>query len=128
MRIEGEGIEKDVDVFGKTRNEIPAFQQARPALEDDLAAAYRDNPQDFCDVVILFDHGGTQLLRLEVLGGPDDRLIEIRVFEEPHRSGSLACQSRARGRLLSRPKSKRESGLSEERSRSIPGLPGESCS
>src|SRR5580693_4420141 len=117
MGIEGERIEKDIDVFGKTRNEIPAFQQARATLEDHFVVARRDDAQDFCYVVILFDHGGTQPLRLEVLGGPEDRLIEIRVLEEPHRSGSLACQCRACGRLLSTPKSKRESGLSEVRNR-----------
>ena len=37
--IEGERIEKDVDVFRESRDQIPAFQQARPALEDDLVAA-----------------------------------------------------------------------------------------
>src|SRR5260221_10801391 len=117
MGIEGERIKKDVDVLGKARYEVPAFQQARPAFEDDSVSGIGDNSQNFCYVVVLFDHGGPEPLRLEVLRGSENCLIEIGVFEELHWLGSLACQCRACGRPLRRPKSKRESGLSEDRSR-----------
>ena len=38
-RLEGEGIEKNVDVFRKPLDQVPAFRQARAALEDDLVGS-----------------------------------------------------------------------------------------
>ena len=52
-----------------------------------------------------------------VLLRPNDELIEIGVFEQSHATRPLACHARALGSSMKAPKSKRECGFSELRSR-----------
>ncbi len=81
-RLEGEGIEKNVDVFRKPLDQVPAFRQARAALEDDLVGSRGgDDAQGFGDVIILLDDCGAQFPRGEVLLRAKYCLLEIGVLE-----------------------------------------------
>jgi len=60
-RLEGCGVKKDVDIFRKPLNEVPSFNQARPAFEDGFVAARgRDDAQGLGNVVVLLDNRWTQ--------------------------------------------------------------------
>jgi len=66
--LEGARIEKDVDVFRKPLDEVPAFREARAALEDNLVGSGGgDDAQRLRDVVILLDDRVAQFPLAEVL-------------------------------------------------------------
>ena len=82
--IEQRGVDKEVDVLGEARDQAPALGEAGSALEDHLLPQLADHdPQDLGDVVILLDE---LFAEAGVLGGRHHRLLEVRVFEEPHRA------------------------------------------
>ena len=123
-RIEGVRIDEEIDVLGEAGDQAPTLGEAGATLEHrPLAELGSDNPQDLGDVVVLLDE---LLAEIEVRRRAQDRLREVLVLEEPH----FACQSRAKRRSLSVPKSKRLSGLRLARSRlrSCGGAPSSSPS
>ena len=113
LRLEGPRVEKEVDVFRKPLNEIPALGEARAALEDrPVARSLGDDAQGFGDVVILLDNCRTQPLAGEMLRCPDDCLVEVGMVKKFHvRGASFACQLWARSNAAKMPKSNRESGF-----------------
>src|SRR5579859_22113 len=87
--LEGARIEKDVDVFRKPLDDVPAFREARAALEDNLVGSCGgDDAQRLRDVVILLDDRGAQVPLAAVLLRPEYRLLEILVLKKLHVSGA----------------------------------------
>jgi len=80
-RLEVSRIEKDVDVFRKAADQIPAFRQARATLENDRLAVGGDDSQCFGDEVVLFDDRGAQSFAAKMFRRLKDRLPKIRMFE-----------------------------------------------
>src|SRR5260370_10169072 len=78
-----------MDGFGKPLDQVPAFRQARAAVEDDLVGSRGgDDAQRLRDVVILLDNRGAQFPRGEVLLRAKYRLLEILVLKKLHVSGA----------------------------------------
>src|SRR5260370_16392876 len=87
--LEGEGIEKNIDVFRKPLDQVPAFRQGRADLEDDLVGSCGgDDAQRHRDVVILLDKRRAQFPRGEVLLRAKYRLLEILVLKKLHVSAA----------------------------------------
>jgi hypothetical protein len=86
---EGVRIEKDIDVFRKALDQVPAFRQARAALEADLVARRsRDCAQGLGDVVVLFDNGRPQPPALKMRRRLENGLLEVGMLEQLHVSGA----------------------------------------
>ena len=89
LRHERLGVDEQVDVFREAADQVPALGEARAAFEHRLVSELpRDDAQDLGDVVVLLDE---LLADLELFGGAEHRLLELRVLEELH----FACHSRA---------------------------------
>src|ERR1019366_4196014 len=88
-----DGIKENVDVFGKSIDQVPALRQARASLEDHLVAGkLRDDAERLRDEVVFLDQA---LLQAKMLGGRKNGLIEILVLEESHAAASSACHAAA---------------------------------
>src|SRR5208282_2716797 len=86
-RFECERIEKDVDIFRKALDQLPAFRETRSPFEDHAIAICDSNDSKrFGNVVVLLDQRGSQSFSAEVLRSLEYRLLEIRMLAEPHLS------------------------------------------
>src|ERR1700734_2489139 len=72
------GIEEDVNVLGKTFDQVPSLREARATLEDGFVAARSsDNAKSLGNVIVFFDDRWTDLTLTKVFGGCSVSLLEI---------------------------------------------------
>ena len=99
-----ERIEEQVDVFGKTLDQVPALRKACTALENDLVARGPPNDsQRLGDVVVLLDNCRTQSPSAKMFRRPKDRLLKVKDARRVSRSrvlclpmmGAIQCSQNA---------------------------------
>ncbi len=119
-RIEGKRIEKKVDVFRESLDQIPAFGQARPAFEDHLIAGRGgDDPKGLGNVIVLLDDRRAQPAALEVFRRTEHRLVEVGMFKQSHVCGfpwPASCE-----RKLILPAFQSQTGKAGSRMRAVVG-------